>query len=372
MNIRLLTILFLVVAVTAGMLIFIPKFLNSKESNAQKHLQNEAKQGIKQEGKQTKVIGIVLPMDHAALREIVSGFQETLKELSEYPLEFKIQNAQGDMNVQRGIIQQFVNQKVDLVVPVTTISAQMALTLVKDQPMVSLAARINLADYQTKPSQAKDKTGGSVVNASTNQPRITGVVDEFGPERPLDLVIQVIPGVKKITLVHSNSEKIFPEIEALVKHAESKNIKVQKLMIQNLADLYTTSQLIDSDSQLICMLKDSLVASGIKTLIQQGRKKQIPVITMDEGTVGEGATFALGVKERMVGEQGARLANQILQGVDIRTLPIETLEKLSVFYNEEACLQQGIDLDALKKAAEQHGYELVRIQRNGERNGVKS
>lgn len=304
----------------------------------------------------TKVIGILMPMDHAALREIVSGFKDKLSSLSKDSLEFKVQNAQGDMNVQRSIIQQFVNQKVDVIVPIGTTATQMAVKLAREQPIVSLAA-IHKANQSTGQSTEHS------YESSDNQklPKMTGVLDEIGPKKPLTLLAKVIPSLQKITLVHSSSEKVFPEIEELMNYARTQNLEVQKLMIQTLPDIYTISRLIDKDSEAIFILKDHLVVSGVKALVQEAKKKHIPVVAMDEGSVKEGASFALGVKERIIGEQGAILAYKVMSGIPAEKLPLETLDQLSVFYNEKACLEQGIRPDHLKNMARESGYEVTAL-----------
>jgi putative ABC transport system substrate-binding protein len=303
--------------------------------------------GIKSGTEKPLTIGILMPMDHAALRDIVAGFKETATSLSKVPLQFQVQNSQGDMNIQRSIIQQFVNQKVDLIVPIGTTATQMTASLARKQPIICLAAR-----YKAPESEPQMSDG----------PLITGVLDDIGPQQPLELLCKVIPDLKKITLVHSSSEKIFPEIEALEKIAKQKDLKVQKLMIQALPDLYTINRLIDKDTQAIFILKDHLVVSGVKTLMQQASVLNIPIMATDEGSVSSGATFALGVKERTIGEQGAKMAIKVLSGHPIQTLPVETLEELSVFYNEKTCGELGLDIQALKLKAKQSGYPCIAVE----------
>lgn len=318
--------------------VFVIGFLFGAKSFATENKTSEANTTVMKQ--EPIVVGILMPMDHMALREIVGGFKETLMSLSKRPVEFKVQNAQGDMNVQRSIIQQFVNQKVDLIVPIGTAATQMTVKLAEQQPIVSLAA-------VHKANEGQNQT-----------PMMTGVLDEIGPEKPLALLAQVIPKLKKITLVHSNSEKIFPELSALINYAAAHNLEVQKLMIQSLPDMYTISGLIAEDSEAIFVLKDHLVVSGIKTLVREAKKKNIPVMAMDEGSVKEGASFALAVKERAIGEEGAVLANQVLSGTAPGNLPLKILDKLSVFYNERACLEQGINVEDLKTVTLKFGYEI--------------
>lgn len=284
-------------------------------------------------------VGIIMPMDHMALREMVSGFQETLaKTLPDAVV--KVQNAQGDTNLQRSIIQKFINEKVQVLVPIGTAATQMTVSMVNTQPIVSLAA-----DY-TK-------------TAVQDHPNLTGVLDEIGEQKPLDFMKVVLPELKKITLIYSNSEKVFPEVAALMAYAPQKGLEVQKMMIQSLPDLYTIAHRIDPDSQAIFILKDNLIASGIRTILQEAQKRSIPVIASDEGSVAEGALFALGIKEKAVGMLGAEQVREVLQGKTISDLPVIAVKQLSLFYNETTGKALNIDTERLKRITFEHQYEWV-------------
>jgi putative tryptophan/tyrosine transport system substrate-binding protein len=296
------------------------------------------------EGWEKKItIGIIMPMDHMALREIVEGFKETMAAQFPHPVAIKVQNAQGDMNLQHSIIQQFINEKVDVLVPIGSAATQMTVSMAEKQPIVSLAA------LYTEKEEKAHQAG-----------HLSGVIDEIGPKKPVDFMKVVFPHLKKITLVYSNSEKVFPEVAELMNYAPQKGIQVQKLMIQTLPDLYTLAHRIDPDSEAIFVLKDHLIVSGIPTVIQEARKRNIPLITSDEGSVQEGALFALGVKEKMIGVVGAEMTIQVLQGTQLQDLPVRPVSHLSVFYNEAAAKAQKIDVSRLKQLASDNQYEGVK------------
>lgn len=286
-------------------------------------------------------IGILMPMDHEAIREIVAGFKEKVTDQFGNDVVFKVQNSQHDMNLQRSILQQFLRQEVDIIVPIGTAATQLTVAMVKNTPIVSLAA--NFAE------EAREKLG--ILN-------ITGVIDEIGPEMPMAFLKKFKPNLKKITLIYSNSEKVFPEVEGVVVYGKKIGVEIQKLMIQALPELYTISHLIDADSEAVFVLKDHLIVSGIQTIAKEAQKRRIPIMTSDEGSVKEGATFALGVKEKVIGEMGGILAAKILAGQSLDKLPIERIGNLSIFYNSNAGVNQGIDQLRLEALAKEQGYEL--------------
>ena len=65
-----------------------------------------------------KKIGIILPLENKSLDEIVAGFTETVRHESPIPVKFKVANAQGDLNIQRAIIQQMKTENYDVIVPI--------------------------------------------------------------------------------------------------------------------------------------------------------------------------------------------------------------------------------------------------------------
>jgi putative tryptophan/tyrosine transport system substrate-binding protein len=289
-----------------------------------------------------KTIGIVLPMDHVALRAIVKGFEESAAKNYPGKIRFEVQDAEHDLNIQRAIIQKFINQKVDLVVPVATGVTQMAISMVKNQPILGLAAMI--------PDSTREQNG--------LDNRLTGVRDEIDSAKQLAFMRAILPNMKKLTLIYSADDKVIPEVKNTIQVAKQYNIAVQPLMIQNLSDLYSASRRVDADSQAIFILKDSLVASGINTIVNNASKRHLPIISSDEGSVSGGAGAALGVEEQQIGIEGGELAAKILTGQPISQLPIQAMRQLLIFVNTKAAAAQGLNIDAIKQYAREQNYAV--------------
>lgn len=288
-------------------------------------------------------IGILIPMEHVALRDIVAGFEQVVR--VHYPdrkIDFNVQSAQGDIKLQRSIIELFVGQKMDMIVPVGTSATQMTLALVKEQPVVSLAAQYTEAERQKHVFK-----------------NITGVLDEIGGKKKLAFIKAIMPNVKTITLIaHSSNEKNHAEIAELKSESEALGITLQTIMIQTLPELETASRAILPNTEVLLIGKDHLLASGIRMLVPIAASRGIPLMTSDEGTVAEGATVALGVSERMIGEEGGRLAVKVLDGYPIKDLPMQAVQDLAVFYNPHA-QQQKITLSALQDYTKRNHVAVI-------------
>jgi len=289
-----------------------------------------------------KTVGIVLPLDHVALRAIISGFEQSLAQNYPGKIHFEVENAEHDLNIQRSIIQKFINQKVDLIVPLATSTTQMAMTMTSTQPIIGLAANF--------PESIRDK--------DQLAQRFTVVPDEIDGAAMIRFIHAILPNAKKITLIYSTEDKVIRAVDEVVAAAQPDGITVQRLMISNLSDLYASSQRVAADSQAIFILKDNLVASGINTLSYQANKKRIPLITSDEGTVSSGAAVALGVEEKQIGIEGGQLAARVLSGESMQQMPIQPVKDLEIFLNEKAAAAQGLNIDRVKTFAQQNHYTI--------------
>lgn len=293
-------------------------------------------------------VGIIVPLQHQAMDEIVAGFKSELTKHYHGPVNVLVKNAQGDPSLQRAIIQSYDSTGVDLVAPIGTSTSQMTMSMVKDKPVVTVAAMMT----------EKERVQHDPQN-------VAGVLDEISTEDQINFIHRAYPDIKKITLVHSADDKVFAEVDGVKKAAKANDMTVQALMVQQLPDMYTISQRIDNDSQAVFVLKDSLIVSGIRTLEKEAQKRHIPVISSDQGSVEQGAAFALGVPERQIGVVGAKVAARILNGEAPAHIPLQTMTDYSVFVNITAAKKQGLDVAALKQVAKQDSYAVVKVKNLG-------
>lgn len=294
---------------------------------------------------QTTKIGLVLPIQHQALTDIVNGFEKKLASLSPQPIQFEIKNAQGDINIQHSIIQSFnMNPDIKLVVPIGTTATEMAMRMVKNKPILAIAAQLTEQQRQQSPNQA-----------------ITALIDEFPPEKTLQLIQKVQPQLTNLTVIYSSDPKIYSTIQkldALVK-TDYPEIKLKKILVTQLSDLYTITQRIKTDTQGVLIFKDSLIVSGINTLAKKVSELQIPLITSDQGSVSNGATYALGVSEQQIGIEAAPIAQTILSGEKTaQQIPLQYMSKPRVFYNHMALQKAHIKLPKLRTATHHLNYQL--------------
>ena len=284
-------------------------------------------------------IGIVVPLEHTAMKEIVSGFSETLTKLYHHPVTIKVANAQSDSNLQRAIIEQMHDENDTIIVPIGTGATEMTLAMARNQPVVSLAAEMSEQDRQQR-----------------HPCNVAIVHDEISPKQIIAFIHAAYPEIKSIALIHSTADKVFPEVKETIAAGKQYGMTITPVMAATLPDLTSAAQSLPQQTQAIFILKDNLIVSGISTLAKIANERHIPLITSDQGSVQDGAGFALGVHEREIGVEGAKLAAAILSGKSACTLPIAEMKTLTVFINKTALKQETQNELTVSDAAKKMGY----------------
>jgi len=288
----------------------------------------------------SKWIGIVVPIEHQAMKDTTDGFIERIRQKYGNSVVIDIQNAQGDGTIQKAIIENFKRKNFDLIVPIGTDVTLMTQNIIQRQPILGL----------------------DVTNMVTQeQSNVTGI-----RESPIDpsytFIKQLIPQLKKVTMVYSASDKNYEMVQVFKTLAAQDNVAVQPIMIQSLADLYVLAQAVDRDSNAIFIAKDHLVASGASSLAQAASQLGIPLIASDQGSVIAGGAVAMGNKELDIGKTGAEIAIQLLEGALPKEIAIDPLSSYTVFVNAAALNKQGLELEQIQKAAQTLGYPLELVQ----------
>lgn len=288
------------------------------------------------------VIGIIEPMEHAAMNEIVKGFSDTLYKLYKKSVVVKVENAQNDANLQRAMIQKMHDANYKIIVPIGVDATQMSLAMTQEQAIVSLASDLSEADRK-----------------KLRHCNVSAVHDEISLDKAFAFIHAVYPYLTRLTLIHSAADKVFPEVKEAIEAGKKYGISVEHKMVASLPELYSIARALSPQTQAIFVLKDSLIVSGIGTLSKAAKDRHIPLITSDQGSVEEGASFSLGVYEKEIGVEGAKLAVALLQGTPLCSLPLVEMTKLTVFINSGALKRAGQEVTPVIQGAKKFNYNIA-------------
>lgn len=297
-------------------------------------------------GKERKVI-LFFPMQHKAFEMMARGFTDGL-EGTEWKVE--IENAQGDVQIHQAIVQAISHSSAELIVPVSTSTAQSVVQQVHGKPILCVAAMLTPEEKE---------------NLSTKAPPVLIIEDEVSPleyGKCISILLKT-RGEKRVTLLHSFDEKPFLQADSLREFLEGEEIQVRQISVHSGTELQASLATITPESGVLCILKESFMANLIELLSYTAQKHALPLIAADQGSVSSGAALGYGVSEYSIGREAARLALSLLH--DSSSLPAvySIASQAKLFVNSQMALRQGVDLDLYIRELQAENYSVEYVEK---------
>lgn len=285
-------------------------------------------------------IGIIQPVEHPSLNQIreyiIIGLEEQgLKD----SVEITYKDAQGDPSNINTIVSQFVGDKMDVIVPIGTGTAQSAAAATKDIPVIFAAV--------SYPVEA-----GLVKDASKPEANVTGVSDAIDVEQIFDLAFELTPDVKTFGFIYDSGQpNSVPAINKAKEYCEAKGINYVEATITNSSELMQAAQSLAEKADAIFTPTDNTVASAMPTLSAEAQKAGIPVYTGADSMVADGGFATVGVDYTVLGRQVAAMVKKVVDGEKISNIPAETLSEYATIVNAATAEKIGVKLteEQLKK-----------------------
>ncbi len=284
-------------------------------------------------------IGIVQPMDHPSLNQI----RETIiSELKAQGMDGKIEiitkNANGDMNLLPSIMQEFVNDEVDMIVPIATPAAQAARGATKTIPIVFSAV--------SNPVEA-----GLVTSFQETTGNITGVSNSIPIEDIFKLAATITPNVKTFGFVYNSSEiNSTSGIQKAKAYCDKNGIKYKEATITGTADLQQAASSLVEEVDAFFTPNDNTVASAMATYVKVATDAKLPIYAGADSMVKDGALATVGIDYTKLGKQTAAMIVRIVNGQTIKENPVEQVAEYANMININTANQLGINIsDDLKQ-----------------------
>lgn len=271
-----------------------------------------------------KTIGITQIVEHPSLNAIREGIIEQLKKegfVEGKNLTIIYENAQGNPTVAAQIAQKFASLALDVVIPISTPSAQTIVHHIKTTPIVFAAITDPLA---AKIVSSLDHPGGNV----------TGVTDAPPLEEQLNFIITCIPQLKNLGVVYNPGEaNSVAMVDALKVLAKKKNIKVITATASKSSDVKAAALSLVARVEAIFVGNDNTVISGLEPLVQVCLNTKKPLFVSDPDSVDRGALAAYAYDQRLMGEQVGTMVVRILKGEKPNAMPVERATDLKFSLN---------------------------------------
>ena len=263
-------------------------------------------------------IGITQIVEHQSLDDVRQGVIDSLKAngYGEDKVEISYKNAQGDFGTAQIIAQEFKNTS-DIVVAISTPSAQAAVNNIKDKPIFFAAI--------TNPE-----------SAGVLAENVTGVSDRSPVDKQVKLIKEILPETKKIGIVYNTSEQnSFYLTDEFKKEAEKNGYEVVIKGITNVNEIASALDTILPEIDVLYTTIDNTIASTYPLIIDKSKKANKPVIGATKNYVDQGALASEGISDYKVGYQTGEMIVKYLKGEDIKNMKFEVVRESERYINRE-------------------------------------
>lgn len=282
---------------------------------------------------QAKSVAITSIVEHPALDAVRDGVQDELKAKGfEVGRDLKIifKTAQGNPTIAAQIARQFVGEAPDVIVAISTPSAQAAVSATKTIPVVFAAV--------TDPTSAKLVAGPGA--SGTN---VTGVSDLAPVADQLVVIKELLPAAKKIGVVYSPGEaNSVAQIAILTAAAARQGYTIVEAPAVRSADVQSAARSLIGKVDVIYLPADNAVTSAIEGVVAIATQAKLPVFAADEASVERGAIATVGFDYYKVGRQSGALVAKILRGEAAGSLPWQLGAGTELSINTAAAKAVGV------------------------------
>lgn len=296
--------------------------------------------------KKTVKIGITQIVEHPSLDETRKGFIAALKDggyTEGDNLVLDVQIAQGDMANNSTIAQKFVSDQDDLILAISTPSAQAAAKATRDIPILFSAVTDPLG---AKLVQSLDKPGGNVTGTSDTHPDAI--------KNTMKTIKEFFPNATKVGVIYNTGEQnSVVNVEQAKEAMAEVGLTPVEATVTNSSEVKQAADSLVGRCDVIYIPKDNTVASALESVIKVANDKDIPMFAGESDSVQRGAFAGYGFEYYDLGYQTGQMAIEILKnGKKPSDIPVNFPESLGLVINQKAAAAQGITLtDEMKKNA---------------------
>lgn len=284
---------------------------------------------------ETRTVAVTAIVEHPALDAARDGIKEELA-AGGYEegknLRFLYESAQGNPATAAQIARKLVGEAPDVIVPISTPSAQAVVGATRDIPVVFTAV--------TDPVGAKlvadpEKPGGNV----------TGMSDLSPIAKHLDLIKEITPEAQTLGVIYNPGEaNSLTLLELIREEAPARGLTIREAAAPRSADVLQAAQSLVGRVDAIYVPTDNTVVTALEAIVGIGERNRLPVFAGDTDSVPRGAIAALGFNYRDVGRQTGRIVLRVLNGEKPGDIPVQGVEITELVVNPKAAEAMGVTI----------------------------
>lgn len=290
-------------------------------------------------------IGVVQISDHALLNITRDSFVAEMAKLGHEDgknVQFLIENANGDISTVNSILDKFLHEQVDLVVPISNAATQAAINKIKDRPVIFATI-------------ANPFIIGAGKTDNDHLPNVTGVYGAVPMDDMMEIVTRILPGKLRIGAIwdpaQANSVYNVDQLKGVL--PAYKHVSFEGATVTNSSEVYQAAvSLTTKGIDAFVLPTDNIVYSAFESVVKAAQSKKVPIFITDVERLKDGAMVAYGYDYATSGIQAAHIADRVLKGENPANIPFEKYKKVTFGINAKAAKELGIAIpaDLLAKA----------------------
>jgi putative ABC transport system substrate-binding protein len=284
---------------------------------------------------QTVKVAVTAIVEHPALDAVRDGVKDAL-EAAGYKaganLVFTYKSAQGNPATAAQIARQFAGDSPNLIVPISTPSAQAVAAATRDIPIVFSAISDPVGAQLIK---SMEKPGGN----------ITGISDMSPVAEHVALIKEILPNVKTIGYLYNSGEANSVSLLAVLKvEAAKAGLKIVESAATKTAEVQGAARALIGKADAIYVPTDNTIISALESAVGVAVEAKLPLFTADTDSVKRGSIAALGFNYRDVGKQTGEVVVRILKGEKPGDIPAKVAAGTDLAINKTFAAKMGVTL----------------------------
>jgi len=278
------------------------------------------------------VVGVTQIVEHPALDAVRDGFIEALEEggfKEGVDVVYDLQNAQGDFNNAISIAQKFKDDKVDMILAIATPTAQAALQVNQEIPIIIGAV--------TDPVAAN-----LAASWESSENNVTGMSDAAPNKLQVALIPRFMPGAKNVgTIYNAGEANSVVQVKVAKEACEELGLNLIEVTVSNSSEVLMAAQSLADRVEAIYIVTDNTVVSALESVINVCNQEKIGLIVADPSTVDKGALASYGIDYFSLGKKSGEVALKVIEGTKPADIPMQMI-------SDAKDLQFVVNLDAAK------------------------
>jgi putative ABC transport system substrate-binding protein len=297
------------------------------------------------------LIGMLQMVDAPPPNLTRKGFEEALAAAGYKDGEtvtFIQKDAAGELPNTTLVMQQFLSEKVDLVLAVGTPPLQAAMKVMPDTVPVVFC-------YCSNPWGAGAGTPPGGVGQ--HRKNVVGTIGTNPVGEELDLAKEVNPEIKRVGLIYNPGEPNSDyEAGILRKEAAKRGLTIEAQSVANSGEVLQAAQaLAEKKVEAFVKIGDYATIQAFNAICKVGLENKIPVYSVDPPDIElPGCLAVIGWNYRDDGMAAGKLAVRVLKGESPATMAFEPLTKTDLLVSQATAKAIGVTLpEPLLKRANQ-------------------